>query len=73
MLTMQPRKTKSRNRKSTSTAARTGRHPAFGALKGTVRIAPGVDLTEPAEPDWEKLWLKANEWLDYSKPPERKA
>jgi hypothetical protein len=28
------------------------RHPLFGALKGTVRIAPGTDLTEPADPDW---------------------
>jgi len=30
------------------------RHPALGAMKGTVRAAPGVDLTEPAlGPDWE--------------------
>jgi hypothetical protein len=28
------------------------RHPLFGALKGTVRIMPGTDLTEPADPDW---------------------
>jgi hypothetical protein len=28
------------------------RHPLFGCLKGTVRIAPGVDLTEPADPEW---------------------
>ena len=27
------------------------RHPVFGALKGLVRIPPGVDLTEPADPD----------------------
>lgn len=27
-------------------------HPLFGALKGTVRIMPGTDLTEPADPDW---------------------
>ena len=26
------------------------RHPLFGALKGLVRVAPGADLTEPAEP-----------------------
>jgi hypothetical protein len=32
-----------------------GRHPAFGALKGTVHIAPGVDLTEPADPEWADL------------------
>jgi hypothetical protein len=29
-----------------------GRHPLFGWMKGTVRIAPGVDLTQPADPDW---------------------
>lgn len=28
------------------------RHPLFGALKGLVRIPPGVDLTEPADPAW---------------------
>jgi hypothetical protein len=28
------------------------RHPSFGALKGLVRVAPGTDLTAPADPDW---------------------
>jgi hypothetical protein len=28
------------------------RHPLFGWLKGTVRVAPGVDLTAPADPEW---------------------
>ena len=28
------------------------RHPLFGWLKGTVTVAPGTDLTEPADPDW---------------------
>jgi hypothetical protein len=28
------------------------RHPLFGALKGLVRIPPGTDLTEPADPEW---------------------
>src|ERR1700730_18148571 len=32
-------------------AAVSKRHPRFGALKGLVRIAPGTDLTEPADPD----------------------
>ena len=27
------------------------RHPLIGWLKGTVRIAPGVDLAEPADPE----------------------
>ena len=28
------------------------RHPLFGWLKGTVTVAPGVDLTAPADPNW---------------------
>jgi hypothetical protein len=28
------------------------RHPLFGCMKGTVWIAPGVDLTAPACPEW---------------------
>lgn len=30
------------------------RHPLFGVWKGFMKIAPGVDLTEPADPDWGK-------------------
>jgi hypothetical protein len=33
-----------------------GRHPLFGALKGQVRIPPGIDLTEPADPEWGKVY-----------------
>ena len=29
-------------------------HPAYGALKGMVRIMPTTDLTAPADPDWGK-------------------
>ena len=43
-------------------AGKDGRHPAWGALKGMIHILPGVDLTEPAFPDWEKDWLEANAW-----------
>jgi hypothetical protein len=33
------------------------RHPLIGWMKGTARIAPGVDLTEPADPEWgERAW-----------------
>jgi hypothetical protein len=32
------------------------RHPLFGALKGMTFIPPGVDLTEPADPDWGKVY-----------------
>jgi hypothetical protein len=29
-------------------------HPLFGALRGSMRIPPGTDLTRPADPDWGK-------------------
>jgi len=32
------------------------RHPIFGALKDITRLVPGVDLTEPADPDWGKVY-----------------
>lgn len=28
------------------------RHPIFGCMRGTITVAPGVDLTEPADPSW---------------------
>ena len=31
------------------------RHPRFGALKGLVRVDPGIDLTAPADPEWGEL------------------
>lgn len=31
-------------------------HPAYGAMKGMITILPGADLTEPAYPDWKKLY-----------------
>ncbi len=37
-------------------ADKVGRHPLFGALRGLVHVPPGVDLTEPADPDWGKLY-----------------
>ena len=41
------------------TSKRTRRHSLFGWMKGTVTIAPGVDLTEPADPEWgETAWGK---------------
>ncbi|MBR1124627.1 hypothetical protein JQ628_24095 [Bradyrhizobium lablabi] len=30
-------------------------HPILGALRGTVFIPPGVDLTEPADPEWADI------------------
>ena len=37
-------------------AKKGGRHPIFGALKGSVHIPEGIDLTEPADPDWGKVY-----------------
>ena len=31
-------------------------HPAWGCMKGTLTIMPGVDLTAPADPDWSKVY-----------------
>ena len=36
-------------------ATKDGRHPAWGALKGMIRIPPGIDLTQPAFPEWADL------------------
>jgi hypothetical protein len=46
---------------SDSSAAVSGepskRHPLIGWMKGTVHIPSGVDLTEPADPEWgERAW-----------------
>lgn len=35
---------------------KSGHHPLFGALKGLVHVPAGVDLTEPADPDWGKVY-----------------
>ena len=35
---------------------RGGRHPLFGALKGLTHVPAGVDLTDPADPDWGKVY-----------------
>jgi hypothetical protein len=47
---------------TTPYATKDGRHPGWGALKGSMRLVPGVDLIEPAFPDFEKVWLEANAW-----------
>jgi hypothetical protein len=36
-------------------ATRDGRHPLCGALKDITFVPPGVDLTEPADPEWADL------------------
>ena len=35
-----------------------GRSPLFGSMKGTTIVMPGVDLTEPADPDWGKVYAE---------------
>lgn len=31
-------------------------HPAFGALKGMLTLDPDYDYTQPADPDWGKVY-----------------
>jgi hypothetical protein len=33
-------------------------HPAFGSMKGLIRVVAGTDLTAPADPDWGKVYDK---------------
>jgi len=37
------------------------RHPLFGILKDVTILVPGVDLTEPADPEWGD---KSLEWVE---------
>lgn len=37
---------------ATPSTMKGNRHPIFGALKDITRLVPGVDLTEPADPEW---------------------
>jgi hypothetical protein len=41
------------------------RHPLFGAMKGLITIAPGVDLTEPAMPEWGEVAYGDKSWDDF--------
>jgi hypothetical protein len=40
-------------------------HPLYGYMKGLVRIMPGTDLTQPADPEWADR-------LDAAYGPEKK-
>lgn len=42
--------------KTEGKASSSGHHPAYGALKGLITIAPDVDLTQPAFEDWKSLY-----------------
>jgi hypothetical protein len=46
-------------RGETAESVRSGsrrRHPIFGCMKGTMTLRPDVDLTEPADPEWGKVY-----------------
>jgi hypothetical protein len=34
---------------------RSGRHPFIGSMKGTVTLAPDLDLAAPADPEWGEI------------------
>ena len=38
------------------------RHPIFGAARGKLWLAPEVDLTEPADADWGKVYEAKGGW-----------
>ena len=40
---------------NTSPEKQRRRHPALGVMKGTLTVAPGVDLTQPAFPEWADI------------------
>jgi hypothetical protein len=40
------------------------RHPLIGWMKGTLTIAEGVDVTQPADPEWGEAADGDREWAD---------
>jgi hypothetical protein len=44
--------------------ANTGRHPLIGWMKGTLTVADGVDLTQPADPEWGDVAYGSGHWKD---------
>ncbi|HEY5378623.1 MAG TPA: hypothetical protein VIJ78_03700 [Pseudolabrys sp.] len=41
-------------------------HPLYGYMKGLIRVMPGVDITQPADPEWAAR-------LDAEHGPEKRA
>jgi hypothetical protein len=41
-----------------------GRHPLIGWMKGTLMVADGVELTEPADPEWGEVAHGSRSWDD---------
>ena len=48
----------------TPSEANAGRHPLIGWMKGTLTIADGVDLTQPADPEWGEVSYGSRDWND---------
>jgi hypothetical protein len=42
--------------------ANSTKHPVVGFMRGTVTIAPGVDLTGPADPEWGDVAYGDRKW-----------
>ena len=43
------------SRKSEPSRRKTARHPILGCMKGTVTLAPDLDLAAPADADWGRI------------------
>lgn len=43
-----------------SVTAKRGEHPLFARIRGTAHVPDGVDLTEPADPDWGDVGSDTN-------------
>jgi hypothetical protein len=50
-----PIQKKAPSREEAKMSEQSDKHPLIGWMKGTITIAPGTDLTEPADPDWAKI------------------
>lgn len=60
-----PTQTSPQGTDGADTKSKRGRHPLIGFMKGMLTIAPGVDLTEPADPDWAEIaWGEAPQDTD---------
>lgn len=46
-------------------AAVSSKHPLFGCMKGTFTIAPGIDLAQPAMPEWGEVAYGNKTWDDF--------
>jgi hypothetical protein len=54
----------SRNGALSADVTTEARHPLIGWLKGTLTTAEGVDLTQPADPEWGEAAYSDRAWAD---------